>query len=85
MFHILQLKKLGFKRIDGLDPSEEMLNRARDRNMYENYLQEFLTAEPLNIPDSKLWCIGIETILDHFVKCSYANPARFLCPPPPHR
>ena len=70
MFLIFQLKKLGFKRIDGLDPSEEMLNRARDRNLYENYLQEFLTAEPLNIPDSKSWCAAIG-----FVKCSYAYSA----------
>ena len=50
---LLQLQKLGFKKIDGLDPSPEMLDEAKKRDLYDNYLLEFVTQEPLNLPESE--------------------------------
>ena len=49
-----QLKKLGFERIDAIDPCSAMLDIARDRGLYENYYEEFLSDAELPIPESKL-------------------------------
>lgn len=49
----LQLKKQGFHHIDALDPAEGMLKRARERNIYERYICDYITDKPLDIePDT---------------------------------
>ncbi len=49
---MLQMQKLGYTNIDALEPSPEMLDRARARNVYINMIQDFLSADPLDVPDS---------------------------------
>ena len=46
---LLQLKKLGFKHIDALDPAEGMLQRAKEKNIYERYICDYITDKPLDI------------------------------------
>lgn len=43
------LREQGFRSIDALDPSEEMLNVARKEGLYENYFCDFLTEKQLPI------------------------------------
>lgn len=43
------LRKLGFCRIDGVDPSEDMLAMAKKDALYENYICEFVTDKQLPI------------------------------------
>ncbi|XP_013412045.1 methyltransferase-like protein 27 isoform X2 [Lingula anatina] len=45
-FVAIQLANRGFKRMDALDPSEGMLEKAKTRGVYENFIQEFLTPDP---------------------------------------
>ena len=44
-----QLREQGFRHIDALDPSEAMLSRAKKDNLYDNYINDFLTEKPLPI------------------------------------
>lgn len=46
-----ELNKLGFLNIDALEPSADMLRDAREKDVYSEYLQMFLTKEPLPIID----------------------------------
>ena len=39
-----QLLKLGFRIIDGLDPSIGMLDKAKEKNVYRTYICDFLTT-----------------------------------------
>ncbi|XP_060585181.1 uncharacterized protein LOC132741099, partial [Ruditapes philippinarum] len=45
----IELKKLGFKKLDALEPSEPMLLEAKKDNLYNNYWQEFLTESPTTL------------------------------------
>ncbi|XP_045208679.2 uncharacterized protein LOC123560578 [Mercenaria mercenaria] len=45
-----ELRKQGFKHIDGLEPQGTMLDKARELDLYENYFQTFITEKPLDIP-----------------------------------
>ncbi|KAK3104204.1 hypothetical protein FSP39_025284, partial [Pinctada imbricata] len=49
-----ELNKLGFLNIDALEPSADMLRDAREKDVYSEYLQMFLTKEPLPIIDGKM-------------------------------
>ena len=49
----IQLREQGFRHIDALDPSEEMMNVARTDKLYEKYFCEFLTEKQLPIESSK--------------------------------
>lgn len=49
----LQLKKHGFQHIDALDPSQGMLDKAKEKNLYERYICDFITDKHLDIEDSK--------------------------------
>ena len=51
---MLQMHKLGFTNIDGVDPSPEMLECARAKNIYSNLIKDFLGANRLDISDS-MW------------------------------
>lgn len=49
----LQLKRLGFKHIDALDPAEGMLQKAKEKDIYERYICDYITDKPLDIePDT---------------------------------
>ena len=52
--NLFQLSKLGFTNIDALDGSEEMLNKAKEKNVFKKCILSFLTPnEPLDIESSK--------------------------------
>ena len=46
----VELKKHGFTNIDGLDLSPEMLQKAKEKDAYRNYICEAVTEKRLNIP-----------------------------------
>ncbi|XP_066269095.1 methyltransferase-like protein 27 [Branchiostoma lanceolatum] len=48
----LELSKLGFSNVDALDASQEMLDVAKTKNVYKNFLKEFLGPNRLNIDDN---------------------------------
>ena len=51
LFHtVWQLKKMGYLKLDGLEPAEGMLETARERNIYRNYLQIPFTANNPDVP-----------------------------------
>ena len=50
---MFQLKENGFRHIDALDPSDEMLNVARKDGLYENYFCDFLNEKQLPIAPGK--------------------------------
>jgi len=45
------LKERGYRRIDGLDYSRDMLEEAKGKGLYEKYIQADL-SNPLEIPDN---------------------------------
>ncbi|CAH1247416.1 WBSCR27 [Branchiostoma lanceolatum] len=47
----LELSKVGFSNVDALDASQEMLDVAKTKNVYKNFLKEFLGPNRLNIDD----------------------------------
>lgn len=48
----IQLKKHGFQHIDALDPSQGMLDKAKEKNLYERYICDFITDKHLDIEDN---------------------------------
>ena len=50
---ILQLKALGFTKIDAVDPSEGMFEAVKDKGVYRKYLKDFFPCVDLSIPTSK--------------------------------
>ncbi|KAL4228392.1 Methyltransferase domain [Mactra antiquata] len=48
----VQLRKHGFKHIDALDPSQGMLDKAKEKNLYERYICDFITEKPLDIEEN---------------------------------
>ncbi|XP_078697371.1 methyltransferase-like protein 27 [Branchiostoma floridae x Branchiostoma belcheri] len=47
----VELRKLGFTLIDGLDPSQGSLDYARSKNRYDKYICDFIGANRLDIED----------------------------------
>lgn len=45
-----ELRKLKFRCIDALDPSEPMLAEPKALDLYQNYFVEYLTENPTKIP-----------------------------------
>ena len=43
----LQLKERGFTNVDGLDGSKEMLERAKEKGIYKNYIHAVVGAQPI--------------------------------------
>ncbi|XP_062593636.1 uncharacterized protein LOC134255140, partial [Saccostrea cucullata] len=53
-----ELVKKGFKQLDALDPSENMLRNARAKNIYQKFYCEFLSKEPSpNISNGTYPCV----------------------------
>ncbi|XP_035659795.1 methyltransferase-like protein 27 [Branchiostoma floridae] len=47
----VELSKLGFTNVDALDASQEMLDVAKTKNVYKNFIKDFLGPNRLNIKD----------------------------------
>lgn len=48
-----ELYSLGFRNIDALDPSEGMLNKAKERHIYTNFINDFIGLEnPVPVNDA---------------------------------
>lgn len=74
-----ELKVHGFKDIDGLDGSEGMLNLARQKRVYRNYIHELFPCEKTSVKESSYDvivvsggmsknCMGIDC-LPEIVRC----------------
>lgn len=48
----VQLKKHGFRHIDALDPSQGMLDKAKEKDIYDRYICDFITDKHLDIEDN---------------------------------
>ncbi|XP_046547353.1 methyltransferase-like protein 27 isoform X2 [Haliotis rubra] len=46
-----EMRKQGFLHIDGLEPSERMLEQAKKNNLYERYICDILADKTLDIAD----------------------------------
>ncbi|XP_066280456.1 methyltransferase-like protein 27 [Branchiostoma lanceolatum] len=46
-----ELSKLGFSNVDALDASQDMLNVAKTKNVYKNFIKELLGPNRLGIDD----------------------------------
>jgi hypothetical protein len=68
----LQLKKLGFKKLDALEPSETMLLEAKKDNIYNNYCQEFLTESPTTL-SAGMYMINKKKILLYQRRINLSN------------
>lgn len=44
------MRKMGFKIFDALDPSPGMLEAAKQKGLYRNYICETVSKEQLNLP-----------------------------------
>lgn len=54
LFISLQLKRQGFLHVDALEPNEAMVNEAKKKCIYENYIVDFLTEKPTCIQKGML-------------------------------
>ncbi|ESP01803.1 hypothetical protein LOTGIDRAFT_238128 [Lottia gigantea] len=54
-----ELIKLGFKKIDAIDPSKEMMKVALSRNLYQNYFNEYVDGRKMSIVTDSYDCVVI--------------------------
>jgi len=52
-----ELKKRGFTDIDGLEPSPKMLDIARERKLYNEYMVDSIGYHKTDIPDGSYDCV----------------------------
>ncbi len=50
---MFQLKEHGFTNIDAMDPSEEMLQQIRGKQVYDQLFCEYLDGASAVIPDGR--------------------------------
>ncbi|KAL3857515.1 hypothetical protein ACJMK2_012177 [Sinanodonta woodiana] len=48
----IELRKLGFKNIDGLEPSKNMIAEAMEKDVYDRYIIEMISDVKLGIQDN---------------------------------
>lgn len=48
----VELYRHGFRIMDALDPIEKMLDLAKEKNIYRNYICDYVTEKPLNIKEN---------------------------------
>ena len=46
----LQMRKLGFQILDALEPSQGMLDVAKEKGLYRKYICEAIGKEQLDLP-----------------------------------
>ena len=51
----LQLKNLGFEYIDGMDPSQGMLDLAKEKSVYKNLYLDYIGDKETLAKDGKIW------------------------------
>ncbi|XP_078589949.1 methyltransferase-like protein 27 isoform X2 [Branchiostoma floridae x Branchiostoma japonicum] len=54
-----ELSKLDFCNIDALDASQDMLDVAKTKNVYRNFIKEFLGPNRLGIDDGGVICLAL--------------------------
>lgn len=78
----VELKKHGFTNIDAIDVSQGMLDKAREKNVYKNYICEAVTDKRLDIPTGTYdSIISGGTISSGYVKPSAFNEILRLVKP----
>ena len=50
----MKLLKLGFRIIDALDPSNGMLDKAKEKNLYRIYICDFITTKTMQDTNGNL-------------------------------
>ena len=67
----IELKKHGFTNVDGLDLSPEMLEKAKEKNAYKNYICEAITEKRLDIPTGNYGAlISVGAITSGYIKAN---------------
>ncbi|KAK3578610.1 hypothetical protein CHS0354_002182 [Potamilus streckersoni] len=66
----IELKKKGFQHIDGLEPAESMLAKAKEKNVYETYINTAMTDKDLDINDGIYDVVTASGVAGYF--CSKA-------------
>jgi len=59
------LRKMGYSNIDGLDASQKMLDEAKKKNLYTNYIHAFMGPDPLPVKNDcydAIVCVGTFTM-----------------------
>ncbi|XP_071104267.1 methyltransferase-like protein 27 [Haliotis cracherodii] len=64
----VQMRKHGFLHIDGLDPSEGMLEQAKKNNLYERYICDILAENTLDISDDTYTVVTVVGLSSEFFK-----------------
>ncbi|XP_046547441.1 methyltransferase-like protein 27 [Haliotis rubra] len=64
----VEMRKHGFTHIDGLDPSEGMLEQAKKNNLYERYICDMLADNTLDIADNTYAVVTIVGFSSEFFK-----------------
>ncbi|XP_046373203.1 methyltransferase-like protein 27 [Haliotis rufescens] len=64
----VQMRKHGFLHIDGLDPSEGMLEQAKKNNLYERYICDILADNTLDISDDTYTVVTVVGLSSEFFK-----------------
>ena len=54
----LQLAKAGYKHIDAVEPSASLLNKAKELNVYQRCIQDFVGANKLDVSNGELMLHG---------------------------
>ena len=60
---IFQLRQVGFANIDALDPNEALLEIAKQRDVYDRYVMDYLTAKPCSIPEGLCECLFLRSVV----------------------
>ncbi|KAH3701852.1 demethylmenaquinone methyltransferase-like isoform X1 [Dreissena polymorpha] len=78
----LWLRSHGFQHIDGLDPSEGMLAKARAKNLYDRYICDFITDKRLDINDDTYDVLTVSAGLGegHIPCCALYEMVRVVKP-----
>ncbi|XP_052814514.1 methyltransferase-like protein 27 [Mya arenaria] len=77
-----RLRAHGFRHVDALDPSEGMLAKARERELYDKYICAFITDQPLDIPENTYDVLTVSAGLGegHIKCCALTEMIRLVKP-----
>ncbi|XP_046350968.2 methyltransferase-like protein 27 [Haliotis rufescens] len=64
----VEVRKRGFVHVDGLDPSEGMLEEAKKSNLYERYICDFLGDNTLDIADDTYTVLTLVSLTSEILK-----------------
>ncbi|KAK3598313.1 hypothetical protein CHS0354_029222 [Potamilus streckersoni] len=75
----VELRKLGFKNIDGLEPSKKMMAEAMEKDVYDRYIIELISDVKLGIQDNYYDVITACSCARHFPD-GFSEMARIVRP-----